>query len=363
MQIKTFLARDMKEALTAMRADMGEDAIIVASETLKDGTVLLRAGIEEAQALARAAEEALKRDSTLETSSVISRFSAFEARYRENLLSRLRGTRPSVTTRSAVFDRQMLTEILIAHRTPETIARTLVEDADRSGLADMTLSLASALDKAMRVDPFDVGKRGALFLIGPPGGGKTAVAAKLAAQNSLAGCPVVLAQTDVDTAGHWARLESFAGVIKTRVVRAAAPNVLADAIQQASASNSLLIADTVGWDPREPLPRELLPFLSLGTMEPVGVISAAMDAEEAAEIAGALVKLGVGRLIVTGLDLARRKGGLLAIALSGGTIAQVTGSPYLADGLETLTPMTLARMVTGRAPPEEDHNGGIPDVA
>src|SRR5579871_3860608 len=123
MQIKTFLARDMKEALTAMRADMGEEAIIVASETLKDGTVLLRAGIEEAQALARAAEEALKRDSTLETSSVISRFSAFEARYRENLLSRLRGTRPSVTTRSAVFDRQMLTEILIAHRTPETIAR------------------------------------------------------------------------------------------------------------------------------------------------------------------------------------------------------------------------------------------------
>ena len=363
MQIRTFLARDMKEALTAMRAEMGEDAIIVASETLKDGTVLLRAGIEEARALARAAEEALKRDSTLETSGVISRFAAFEARYRENLLSRLRGAQPSSATRATAFDRQMLTEILVTHRTPERIVRTLVADADQSGLGDMTLSLASALDKSMRIDPFDVGKRGALLLIGPPGSGKTAVAAKLAAQNSLAGCPVVLAQTDVDTAGHWARLESFAGVIKARVVRAAAPNVLADAIQQAAASNGLLVADTAGWDPREPLPREVLPFLSMGTMEPVGVISAATDAEEAAEIAGALVKLGASRLIVTGLDLARRRGSLLAIALAGATIAQVTGSPYLADGLETLTPMALARMVTGRAPPEEDHNGGIPDVA
>ena len=364
MQIKTFLARDMKEALSAMRAEMGEDAIIVASETLKDGTVLLRAGIEEAQALAHAAEEALKRDSTLETSTVISRFAAFEARYRENLLSRLRGSRPNTTMRAAAFDRQMLMEILMAHRTPETIARTLVEDADRSGLADMTLSLASALDKSMRVDAFDVGKCGAILLIGPPGSGKTAVAAKLAAQNSLAGCPVVLAQTDLDTAGHWARLESFAGVMKARVVRAAAPNILADAIQQASASNGLLIADTAGWDPREPLPREVLPFLSMGTMEPVGVISAATDAEEAAEIAAALVKLGAGRMIVTGLDLSRRRGSLLAIALAGGTIAQVTGSPYLADGLETLTPMALARMVTGRAPLEvEDHDGGIPDVA
>lgn len=363
MQIRTFLAKDMKEALTAMRAEMGEEAIIVASETLKDGTVLLRAGIEEAQALARAAEEALKRDSTLETSSVISRFAAFEARYRENLLARLRSSQPSSAIRSAGFDPRMLMQILLTNRTPENIARSLVEGAERSGLDDMTLALASALDKSMQVDPFDIGKRGALLLIGPPGAGKTAVAAKLAAQNSLAGCPVVLAQTDVDTAGHWARLESFAGVIKARAVRAGTANVLADAIQQTRASNGLLLADTAGWDPREPLPREVLPFLSMGTMEPVGVVSAATDAEEAGEIAAALVKLGAGRLIVTGLDLTRRRGSLLAIALSGATIAQITGSPYLADGLETLTPMTLARMVTGRAPPEEDHAGGIPEVA
>src|SRR4029077_13814818 len=99
---------------------------------------------------------------------------------------------------ATALDRQMLLETLLTNRTPETLARTLVDDSEQSGLGDMTLSLASALYKSMRIDPFDVGKRGALLLVGPPGAGKTAVAAKLAAQSSFAGCPVVLAQTDVE---------------------------------------------------------------------------------------------------------------------------------------------------------------------
>ena len=56
MQLRTFLAKDMKEALSAMRAELGEEAIIVASEKMKDGTMLLRAGIEGTQKAAAAVE-------------------------------------------------------------------------------------------------------------------------------------------------------------------------------------------------------------------------------------------------------------------------------------------------------------------
>ncbi len=362
MQLRTFLAKDMKEALTAMRAEMGEDAIIVASETLKDGTVLLRAGIEEARALAHAAEQALQRDASLEGPGVISRFAAFEARYRENLLARLRGTRAPAAQRATAFDPAMLMEILRTHRVPEPLAAKLVDEAHKSGLGDMTLALASALDGTMRIDPFDVGARGAIVLLGPPGSGKTAVAARLAAQNCLAGSPVLLAATDLETAGQVARLESFAACLNLQVVHVSSPGMVAEAVQHARNAGSFLIADSGGCDPREPLPNDLMGLLSGGTLDPVGVISAASDAEEAGETAAALVKLGATRVIVTGLDLARRKGALIAIALSGATIAQVTSSPYLADGLETLTPMALARLVTGRAPAETfDDAGGIPD--
>lgn len=347
----------MKDALAAMRVAMGEDAIIVASETLKDGTVLLRAGMEEALALARRAEETPRRDSGSETSGAVSRFAAFETRYRENLLARLRGAGPHEPGRATAFDPTMLREILRSHRTPESLVTALVDEAERSGLADMTLALATALDKAMRIDPFDVGGRGAILLMGPPGAGKTGIAARLAAQHCLAGCPVLLAATDLETAGQVARLESFAACLNVPVVRVSVPGMLADAVQQAKASNALLIADTSGCDPREPLPPELMAFLSAGLMDLVGILSATGDAEEAGEIASALVKLGAARLIVTGLDLSRRKGSLVAIALSGAGIAHVTSSPYLADGLESLTPMALARMLTARA------LGGVQEAA
>jgi flagellar biosynthesis protein FlhF len=349
MQLRTFLAKDMKEALTAMRGQMGEDAIIVASETLKDGTVLLRASSEQADGLSHSVAQAPDRNLGTETSGSVSRFGAFDTRYRENLIARLRGEAPHGTGRGIAFDSATLSEILHAHRTPPSLAKMLVEIAGQSGLSDMTLALATALDKSMRIDPIGATHRGAILLIGPPGAGKTSVAAKLAAQHCLAGLPVQVAATDLDSAGQVARFETFAECLNLPLMRISAPAMLTDAVAQLRDSQGLLIADSGGCDPRAALPRGLVAFLSAGNIDLVGVLSAAGDAEEAAEIAAALVKLGATRLIVTGLDLSRRKGALVAIALSGGTIAHVTSSPYLADGLETLTPMALARMLTGRA--------------
>ena len=345
MQLRTFLAKDMKEALTAMRSQMGDDAIIVASETLKDGTVLLRAGSE--QPLPSSQPEKKSASTSAETSGAVARFGSFETRYRESLIARLRGN-PSETGRATPFDAANLSQILLAHRTPPALAKMLVERARESGLSDMTLALATALDKSMRTEPFGSDTHGAMLLVGPPGAGKTSVAARLAAQHSLAGLSVLLAATDLETAGQVARLETFAECLNVPLLRIAEPAMLANAINEARETQGLLIADSGGCDPREALPPELIGLLSAGHIDLVGVLSATGDAEDSSEIAAALVKLGATRLIVTSLDLSRRKGALVAIALSGAAIAHVTSSPFLADGLETLTPMTLARMLTGR---------------
>jgi flagellar biosynthesis protein FlhF len=348
MQLRTFLAKYMKEALTAMRGQMGEDAIIVASETLKDGTVLLRASSDEAAAPAPVAR-AIPAPAGGETSAPVARLGGFETRYRENLIARLRGDAPAQSARSAAFDAAMLAEILREHRTPPKLVKSLVAAAAQSGLSDMTLALATALDKSMRTQPFDSNKSGAILLMGPPGTGKTSVAAKLAAQHCLSGLPIVLAATDLETAGQVERLETFAQCLNVELIRIFEPAMLNDAAARMRDCQGLLIADSGGCDPRSALPHGLVGFLSAGNVDLVGILSAAGDAEEAAEIAAALVKLGTTRLIVTGLDLARRKGALVAIALCGAAIAHVTSSPYLADGLETLTPMALARMLTARA--------------
>ena len=343
MQLRTFLASDMRAALAAMRAELGDEAIIVATEKLKDGSVLLRAGLEGAQLVTQEAENAPLRLESPDGGAIASRLSPFDARYRDGLVARLRGGDPSPANETRPFDRATLLSLLRAHRTPDAMAQTLAEEAENSGLADMTLALASALDKHIQAAPFDVAQQGAILLIGPPGAGKTAVAARLAAQSCLAGYPVRLVATDLETAGQAARLESLAACLNVPMVQAPTPEILAGAVEEAHAAGALLIADSGGCDPRKALPRELVAFLAMGLLEIVGVVSAASDAEEAGEIAGALAQLGAGKLIVTGLDLARRKGALVALALSGVPIAQTTASPYLADGFETLTPLSLSR--------------------
>jgi flagellar biosynthesis protein FlhF len=310
---------------------------------LKDGSVLLRAGLEGAPPRIHEADHAPLDPESADGGANLSGLSPFDARYREGLVARLRGGDPVRGDEARPFDRAALLAILRAHRTPELMAQSLAEQAEKSGLADMTLALASALDKYLQADPIHATQRDPILLIGPPGAGKTAVAARLAAQSCLTGFPVRLAATDLESAGQAARLEGFAACLNVPMVQAPRPEVLAGAIDEARAAGALLIADSGGCDPRAALPRELLAFLSMGRLEIVGVVSAANDAEEAADIAVTLTKLGARRLIVTGLDLVQRKGALVALALSGAGIAQTTASPYLADGFDTLTPLSLAR--------------------
>ncbi|MGZ5940335.1 MAG: hypothetical protein ACXWLD_09975, partial [Rhizomicrobium sp.] len=51
------------------------------------------------------------------------------------------------------------------------------------------------------------------------------------------------------------------------------------------------------------------------------------------------------RLIVTGLDLARRAGAVLAAATQDLPLAHVTRSPFVASGLESPTSLSLARLL------------------
>jgi flagellar biosynthesis protein FlhF len=153
---------------------------------------------------------------------------------------------------------------------------------------------------------------------------------------------VRFAATDVKTAGQRERLETFAVHLDAAVIDASAPNLYADAAAQARRDGAFLIADTAGMDPRDP-PDEILLYASMGCAEILGCVSATSDAEDAGEIAGALSRFGAERLIIIALDLARRKGALAMLATSPVALAHATSSPYLAQGLDTLTPLMLAR--------------------
>jgi flagellar biosynthesis protein FlhF len=334
MQLRTYLAKDMKEALATVRAEMGPDAVIIASEKAKSGGIMVRAALDRPE----------PDDEIVEVSEPApSPVANFETHYRDGLLRRLRGgesaNRPS-------FERGALLSALARHRLPDSLAHALTESAAKAQLTDMTLALASALDKRFKVHPLDIVSAGALLLVGPNGAGKTAVAAKIAAHARLAERRTTLIAADSAGAGAVERLETFAKHLDCAVTTADSASQLNALVSDCVAKKTFVIVDTAGFDPRDAKARTAFQALAqIGKLEALGVVSALNDAEELTEIAEALASLGTRRLIVTGLDLTRRGGALIAAATASIPLAHVTRSPFVAGGLEQPSSLTLARFL------------------
>lgn len=344
MKLRTFIANDMREALAQVRAELGAQAIIVSSQKAKGGGVMVRAAVEED---AVEVEEAVA--AFVEKPLVIN--ANFESSYRDGLMRRLRGEAPAATSNARNFNRAELLQILRMHRAPDSLSYALAEAAEKSALSDMTLALASALDKRMKCEPIDVETTKAVLLAGLNGAGKSAVAAKIAAHGKLSGRAVKLIATDIHGAGAIARLETFANHIDVPFAVSENAEELAKLIGECAKENILAIIDTAGFDPRNAKARNAFAALAkIEHVEAIGVVSATCDAEEAAEIAQSLVSLGAKRIVVTGLDISRKLGALLDAATQNAALAHVTRSAFVAGGLETLTPLSLARALIGNAP-------------
>lgn len=339
MQLRTFLAKDMKTALAEVRAEMGPDAVIVTSQSAKGGGVMVRAALDEPEASADASEIL----SVAEPPDVDSAF-------RDTLIRRLREKKSELPGRRC-FDRAELLGSFARNRLPENLAHALAEAAAKTGLGDMTLALAAAIDQRMISAPVDFANAKAILLGGPNGAGKTAVAAKLGANARLAGRAVTLVAHDVAGAGAVARLKDFADHLEVGIVTAESAITLAGIVDGLVKQGRLAIVDTAGFDPRQP--KAAAAFSALAQIEPIeiiAVVSALTDSEEAAEITAALARIGAARLIITAADLTRRMGAVASAAMAADmAVAFVTRSPFVAGELETLTPLALARLLVENA--------------
>jgi flagellar biosynthesis protein FlhF len=117
-------------------------------------------------------------------------------------------------------------------------------------------------------------------------------------------------------------------------------------VADAAIDGTLAIIDTAGFDPRHGKSRTAFAALSrIKGLEAIAVLSAMADAEETMELVQALATLGASRVIVTCLDLARRCGALAAAATQNMALAFLSRSPFVAAGLETLSPISLSRLL------------------
>jgi hypothetical protein len=192
---------------------------------------------------------------------------------------------PGIGVRAALLAQLKL------HRLPEHLIEAFIREAALLPVSGIDEALSEVLAARMLPATIDPGKR--IFLIGPSGAGATSVAEKLR---------------------HHAGL-----------------------------SDRTILVESQSFHPRNMRARTAFGCASQRPdVETIGVVSALADAEEISEIISAF---RLSRIIVTGLDMARRFGALAAAVTQGARLVYVTRSPKTDAKLETLSARELAGML------------------
>lgn len=317
MRLKSFTARNLPEAMERVRERLGPDAVILQQQELEDGGVRVTAALESAPAPAG-------------PFSGVEGLDAFTA----------------------------LSEALDYHRLPVGLTDRLLAATGAVEADTPILALAAGLDSVI---PFGTlpsePLAQPLMLMGPPGAGKTATAAKLAAHARVRGAEATLITLDVGKAGGLAQISAFADALGAELREARDAESLRDAVSKVDKGRLVLI-DTLGHSPYDGDGlREIGEWIEAANAKGVLVMPAGGDPIESAEVAMTYAHAGAQRMIATKLDATRRLGGILAAAHASELALMGVGvSATIGGGLRGINPMQLARLIL----PETEADDGDP---
>jgi flagellar biosynthesis protein FlhF len=208
--------------------------------------------------------------------------------------------------------------------------------------------LATALAAALRFEALPNSGRPLLFA-GPPGAGKTLTIARLATRLVMSGEAPLVVTADARRAGATEQLAAYTRLLGLELAVAEHPVAVARAVAGRRRGAPALI-DLAGGDPFQEAERQEVAALAGAIAAAVvAVLPAALDALEAAELAAAYREAGATLLVATRLDCARRLGGVLTAATTL-PLAELGVGPGAADGLVPASADLLAAWLARKTP-------------
>ncbi|MEL7482146.1 MAG: flagellar biosynthesis protein FlhF-like protein [Pseudomonadota bacterium] len=321
MRMKMFAADNFDAARALVLAEMGESAVIL-SEREVDGGVEVRAATDGP--LRGGADKPLF----------------------------LRGG-DGVDTEIQTVLSYRVRDALTWHGAPRRFIDRLAHAAD-TALTEPVDAIASGLGSLVTCDPLPTRPDRDILLVGPPGHGRTATAAKLTRRAAMAKTEILPVAADFDATAGGQQLSAYLERERAQVRIAADPDALFSVLDEARRHGERCVIDLPAIVPfdREDLAR-LSDLLAVIDAEPILVLSAEGHPDDQAEAMRAFASVGIQRAILTKLDVARRRGGAIS-ALSGAKVAisHLAVTPFIGGGLVPATHSRLAALLMEDAPGE-----------
>lgn len=327
MYFKRYRRPTVREALAAVRADLGPDALVLSTRIVDARGVRRLIGAREVEITAVAERFALATDRTQRpedrpADAAVGLAARFEAVGMEPRLAR------------------ELAESLPASRRRASDTREI-----RAALASKLAPLTAGSEEHAPIAVF----------IGPPGVGKTTTIAKIAAQErAKRGKSLGLLAADGFRVGAVEQLRLYADIIGSPFSVARSPRDLERVLTNARRP---VLLDTAGRSPSDDASRDMLRVLSgVSGVRTHLVLSATTPAPEANRVIARFSEAAIDRLVLTRLDEARSVAALLGVIRDRELPVSYVGfGQRVPDDLAPCTPNVLAGWVVG----DDAHQGAV----
>ena len=328
MRMKMFAAESLEAAKALIFAEMGDDAIIL-SEREVDGGVEVRAATDKLGGGMVPSEPMFLHNA---------RQGGANGRGQENPLhSRVR-------------------DALLWHGAPKRFAeRVATESAGGHAASSPEDAIAAGLERIVACNPLPVRPERDIVLIGPPGHGRTATAAKLTRRAAVARAEILPVAADLDGTAGGEQLAAYLSLEKNQIRTTGTPDELFKTLEGLRARGRRSVIDLPGINPfnSDDL-ATLYDLMAVLNAEPVLVLSAEGHPEDLAEAAKAFAQCGAERAILTKLDAVRRRGGAVsALSSAGIAFSHLAVTPFIGGGLVPAAPSRLAALLM------EDASGDV----
>ncbi len=325
MRMKMFAAESFEAAKAMIFAEMGEDAIILSEREIPGGVEV------------RAATDKLGGGMVPSESRILTRL----------------GATPSPRLVESPI-RNRVRDALLWHGAPSRFAERTADLGVNGGIegSEPTVAIAAGLESVLACDPIPALPDRDILLVGAPGHGRTATAAKLTRRAAVANAEILPVAADLDATAGDAQLAAYLERERGQIRAVSNPDDLFKLLKDIRAEGKRCVIDLpaiVPFDQDDMA--SLQDLIAVIDAEPVLVISAEGHPEDQAEAAIAFARVGVRRAIITKLDVTRRRGGVVS-ALSAAKIAfsHLAVTPFIGGGLVPATPSRLAQLLTEDAP-------------